>query len=469
MAKEQHVPSELRVDFLELVTPSITHDLRNSNWVVFNIYEDIFRENITAEIMMNDSLNLPFKLPILGQEYLNFEISSKSIEGGDRGTSLFPGPMYVTAITKRELVKDRQQLYMLHFTSLQDVINSNTTISQSFRGKRISEIVDTIMSDYLDYDNDIFIEETVGVENIVIPNWKPFKALSWLAQRSINKNEVPNYLFWESNGANYFKSVDTIMASDPKQDFVYSPVVEKSQPLKELVKGRTHLSGLKIINQFNTVRNFKNGLYASKLITHDIVKKEIKQHTFGLEQVYTPGINHTAGYSGDKFMPITNQDPGWYMSDRNTFAPQGDGINEGDSMQSYFDSNVMFHPKHDRMYAEHPGDEYDNNVEDWKLKRRALILGLGQVKLQISFPGISYLRAGQIISIVVPAADRVVEENPGIPKNPEDLIDKFLSGNYMITKLKHIIKWNGGKISYEMLAEVVKDALGYPPTYKGVG
>ena len=461
---EQHGASELRIDFLELLTPTGVHDMRGNGWVVFNMYEDIFKENITADIMMNDSLNLPVKLPILGQEYLNFEISSKSIEGGDKNTSLMPGPMYVTAITKRELVKDRQQLYMLHFTSEQDVINSNTTISQAFRGKKISEIVNTIFTDYLEDDNDIIIEDTLGVENIVIPGWKPFKALSWLAKRAINKNEVPNYLCWESNGKNFFKSIDTIMASKPIQDFIYSPVVEKSEPLRALAEGKTHLSSLKIINQFNTTRNFKNGLYASKLITHDIVKKEIRQHTFGLGQAYASGINHT-----DQFMPITNQDPGWEMSERNTYAPQGIGSNEGDNMQSYFDSNVMFYPKHDRMYAMHTGDEYDNNVEEWKLKRSALILGLDQIKLQISFPGISYLRAGQIINIVVPAADRVVEEKSGKPKNLEDLIDQFLSGRYMITKLKHIVNWNGGKIRYEMLAEVVKDALGDVPTYKGVG
>lgn len=166
-------------------------------------------------------------------------------------------------------------------------------------------------------------------------------------------------------------------------------------------------------------------------------------------------------------MPISDSITQYDVADRNTFAPQGIGTNEGGNVQSYFDSKVMFHPKHDRMYAKNNTDEYDNNVEDWKLKRRALILGLDQIKLQISFPGISYLRVGYMINIVVPAAERVVEEKSGIPKNPEDLNDKFLSGNYLITKLKHTINWNGGKLQYEMLAEVVKDALGAPPTYGG--
>ena len=460
---EQHSPSELRIDFMELITPLGVFDLKSNGWVVFNLYEDIFLDNITADVMMNDSMNLPEKLPILGEEYLNFEISSKSLEG--EGTSIMPGPLYTTAITKRNLVKDRQQLYMLHLTSEQDVVNSNTTISQSFRGKKISEIADEILNDYIDptnSGNDFVIEDTVGIENIVIPGWKPFKALNWLAQRAINRNGVPNYLFWESNGTTYFKSIDSIMATEPKQKFIFSPVIDKKQPLTALAEGKTHLSSLKILNQFNTTRNFINGQYASKLITHDIVTKKITQHTFGLGQAYAPDINHT-----DKYMPISDSITQYDVADRNTFAPQGIGTNEGGNVQSYFDSKVMFHPKHDRMYAKNNTDEYDNNVEDWKLKRRALILGLDQIKLQISFPGISYLRVGYMINIVVPAAERVVEEKSGIPKNPEDLNDKFLSGNYLITKLKHTINWNGGKLQYEMLAEVVKDALGAPPTYGG--
>ena len=451
---------------MELITPSNTFDLKNKrNWVVFNMYEDIFLDNLTADIMMNDSMNLPEKLPILGQEFLNFEISSKSIERGE-GTSIKPGSLYTTAITKRNLVKDRQQLYMLHFTSEQDVINSNTTISQSFRGKKISEIAETIISEYIDINsqNEIVIEDTVGIENIVIPGWKPFKALNWLAQRAINRNGVPNYLFWEANGTTYFKSIDSIMATEPKQEFIFSPVIDRKTPLAALAEGKTHISSLKILNQFNTTRNFINGQYASKLITHDIVTKKITQHTFGLEQAYASNINHT-----DKYMPLTNEATYYTVADRNSFAPHGIGTKEvdGESMQSYFDSKVMFHPKHDRMYAKNTTDEYDNNVEEWKLKRRALILGLDQIKLQISFPGISYLKVGYMIDIVVPSADRVVEEKSGIPKNPEDLVDKYLSGHYLITKLKHTVNWNGGKIQYEMLAEVVKDALGAPPTYGG--
>jgi hypothetical protein len=462
MAKTQENVSDIKIELLELVTPTGVFDLQKV-FVSMNIYEDLFGDSVTVDILLNDSINLPNKAPILGEEYLNFSIFTKSVDG--EGNDINPGPMYSVSITNRHLVKDRQQLYLLHFTSEQDIVNSNTTVSRSFRGKKISQIVNTLLNDYIDPEesgNDFVIEETVGIENIVIPNWKPFKAINWLAKRAINKNNVPNYLFWESNGITYFKSVETLLTQQVKQKFIFSPIISSNQKIEKLALGRIQLDNLEIINQFNTIRNIENGLYASKLITHDIVKKKIQQHTYGLNKAYASDITHT-----DVYMPISSTDTYYTIQDRSTFAPQEIGNNQGDNIQSYYDSKVMFHPKHDKMYSINSTDLYDNNVEEWKLKRNTLILGLDQIKLKITFSGISYLSVGNTIDITVPSPEKVLEQNPGKVKNTDDLVDKYLSGTYLITALKHMIAWNNGKPVYTMVAEVTKDALGDVPSYRG--
>ena len=317
-----------------------------------------------------------------------------------------------------------------------------------------------LLKDLLHLTNDPL--KIAGIENIIIPNWKPFKAINWLAKRAINNNNIPNYLFWESNGITYFKSVESLLTQQVKQEFIFSPIIAAEQKKEQLAQGRIQLDSLEIINQFHTIRNTENGLYASKLITHDIVKKKIQQHTFGLNRAYASDITHT-----DVYMPISSIDTYYTVQDRFTFAPQGDGNNEGDNIQSYYDSKVMFHPKHNQMYALNSNDLYDNHVEDWKLKRNALILGLDQIKLQITFSGLSYLSVGHKVHITVPSAEKVLEQNPGKVKNPDELIDKYLSGTYLIIVLKHMIAWNSGKPVYTMLAEVTKDALADVPSYRG--
>ena len=278
MSKVQQDASDIKIEFLELVTPSETFDLQRL-FVSMNIYENLFGNSVTIDLFLNDSINLPYKAPILGEEYLNFTVASKSVESKFKGEGvvLEPGPMYTVSITDRHLVKDRQQLYILHFTSEQDIVNSNTTVSRSFRGKTISTIVNTLLNEYIDpleEGNDFVIEKTDGIENIVIPNWKPFKAINWLAKRAINKNGIPNYLFWESNGITYFKSVESLLTQQRKQEFIFSPIIAAEQKIEQLARGRVQLDSLEIINQFHTIRNTENGLYASKLITHDIVKRK---------------------------------------------------------------------------------------------------------------------------------------------------------------------------------------------------
>ncbi len=453
----QQGASDLKIDYLELIAGQGTFSL-DDKFQAINIYESIYRSSVTMDIALNDSINLPLKAPILGEEYINFNFASKSVEAGEQHLE---GPQYITSISKRTLVKDRQQLFILHTTSETDMSNQNTRVCQTFRNKKISEIVEIILDDWVLSDNDHVIEETVGTESIVIPNWSPNAACHWLARRALNENNVPNYLFFESNNITYFKSVDTLMSADAKQDFIWTPTIANQQKVEQLARGRQMLEDLTILHQFDTIDNMNKGYYASKLITHDIIRKKISQHTYGLNESYTEEITHA-----DKYMPISKSSTRFEVADRNSYAPQDmNSINEGDSIQSYFDSKIMFHPKHDRMYSTATDDSYDNNVEKWKLQRNTLLTGLGQIKLRIVFPGLSYLHVGDTINIMVPSPERVVESKAGKIKNTEDLYDKILSGKYMISSMKHTIDFNQGKQKYIITADVVKDALGDPPTY----
>ena len=63
----------------------------------------------------------------------------------------------------------------------------------------------------------------------------------------------------------------------------------------------------------------------------------------------------------------------------------------------------------------------------------------------------------------VSSAQKVIEKKPGEVANKEDLIDKQLSGKYLITVLKHCITKSDRTLFYTSKAEVVKDAIGAAP------
>jgi len=454
--------SDVDIEFMELLTASGTFEILPQA-ISLNLYEDIYRPNISIEIGMNDSKDIPFLGPIVGEEYLNMRWATKSTGGMDTQSEVWPGDMHLTSIKQRRITKDRQQIYVLEFTSNQSIINQNSKISKSYKGKRIDQIVSDIVDNWLDLDghaDNVVIEATKGIENIVIPNWKPFDAINWLCKRAINENNVPNFMYWESNGVYYFRSIDTLLKAPTVQKFRLNPISTDSTKLQSAKEGVMELNNLEIASQFDVISNVRNGMYASKLITHDITKKKIEERVLGLEELYNNHINHA-----DPFMPISFSETEFTVQDRYEFANSiSPNKKSGGQFQRFYDSNISFYPKHDQMYAESVNDLYDNNVEEWYLKRNALMSTLNQITLNIRFPAISGLQVGHMVEIDVPAASKVLKDSRGRVANPEDLRDKFLSGRYIITKINHHLDMVDAiaPIKYTMSAQLTKDAVGSP-------
>ena len=460
-SKVTYRASDVDVEFFELLAPSGTFNIL-PQLLSFNMFEDIYSPNINIEIGINDSANIPFLGPIVGEEMLNFRFATNSSGGGiDSQAEIDPGDMYLTTIKKRSIAKDRQQIYVLRFTSSQGIINHTTRVSKSYRGKRIDQIVEDIVDSFLDLDGqyDYNIDKTKGLENIVIPNWTPFAAISWLSKRAINDNDVPNFLYWESNGEVFFKSIDSLVQNEPIQKFRYNPLSNDTTKLEAAKAGVMELDNLSIDNQFNVIHNIDNGYYASKLITHDIVKKKIEESVKGLDDFYNSNVNHT-----DEYMPISNQETAYQVADRYNFAKPLEPKRKSENLQGFFDSNTIVWPKHNQMYAETVSDLYDNKVEDWMLQRNMLMNTLNQIKLTIEFPAVSGLKVGHMVEIIVPAATKVLKDAKGKIKNRDDLTDKILSGKYLITAINHSISFIDKTTTnrYRMICELTKDGIGSP-------
>ena len=68
MAKVNASASDVSFEMLEYVTPLNVINLQDM-FVTLNIYESMFENCLTADMLVNDSVNLPYKGPILGEEY----------------------------------------------------------------------------------------------------------------------------------------------------------------------------------------------------------------------------------------------------------------------------------------------------------------------------------------------------------------------------------------------------------------
>ena len=221
-----------------------------------------------------------------------------------------------------------------------------------------------------------------------------------------------------------------------------------------LAAGKIRVEKFKFIRSFNKNKNIQYGVYASKLITHDIVRKKITQYE------YTGFNNWFAGNHLGIYPPLSNSDIDTKSAgvSRTTFAPNEEANNyptvDDKPLANMIDSRVMFYPKHNQMYATNTSDLYDNKVEEWKLQRNADIGRYNGLNLYVEIAGISSLRVGQLIKMIIPSPETSSNDNSSDIVN-----DKSLSGNFMITAIKHMFNKDNDKIDYRMGIELSKDGL----------
>ena len=435
-----------------------------SSFVELTIEESLFRSSLTGNLILADSFNLPEKLPIVGEETLDIDIALSGIDGkeGEAGIHIKPPPMHVNSIDSRYMTKPKAQNFSLDLISEQFMSSAHSKISRSYSNKTISNIVSDIYYTYLNDGSDkskqLNIEPTTRTESLIIPNLSPLDAIAWLSQRaqpSNSDNNASNYVFFETIDGSSFISINTLTDKKPFWKFIFKPRSNDSTGVENLAKGIQKINKYYYLKQFDKTQNIEDGFYASKLITHDIVRKKITQYDYiGVNSFV--GLNHVGSYpviSNSKVETASS------AVNRTNYGPPDNPFfrtNERD-LFSMTDGAVCFYPKHNQLYAKNTNDLYDNKVETWKLQRSAQLAGFDNLTMMIEVSGNSSLRVGQTVTLELPSPEST--DGDGLT---DAKLDKFLSGVYMVTAIQHIFtahQKKDNKVTYTMKVELAKDAL----------
>ena len=111
--------------------------------ITVQYYEDMFSPFITGNLIIKESLDLVNLFPFVGEEYVNIEISTPTIEQKIKGT------YYIYKMTDRELIGDKEVVYKLHFISTEAIVDSNKKLSKVFYGK-VSDLIKPFIVDRMD-------------------------------------------------------------------------------------------------------------------------------------------------------------------------------------------------------------------------------------------------------------------------------------------------------------------------------
>tara|TARA_Y100000310_G_C20637688_1_gene792091 strand:+ start:161 stop:1450 length:1290 start_codon:yes stop_codon:yes gene_type:complete len=387
----------------------------------FVIYEDIEASTLKGEISILDGINLSHDFPIIGEETIDITYEQHL------GKKTHELKFRVYQISPKTLVKDRLFLYTLYFTSEEFFTSLNTRISKSFKDKKISGMVQNVFES-LDSEKTIEVEETKYIQHLIIPNWSPFQTLNWLSSRAISATEDSvNYKFFETVDGFKFVSLDSlIQGKEPVAEYHYGHK-NVSQNTKDIKDEHFSIIQWDLDSHFDVLQNQVTGFYGGKLITHNLIQQTWDK----VEYDYTSDFDKFPHSDSEKLISSGNPFAGKANSHLVFFSSQKG--NETEGFITKLESNIR-----------------PNKCEEWLLQRNARTMQFNAMKLNAVVAGDSERMIGDIIEVTIPGQ--------GIPDTEKDKIDRYISGNWMITAIKHQVQADG----YFMSMELSKDAYYLP-------
>lgn len=386
-------------------------DLRNL-YTEFNIYEDMLGTTISGNITIVDSLNLLASVGFSGNERLHLVVDTATKGQPIDAEFLVYGMSPV--ITNSGQNSKRSLMYVLNFCSEEKLRDLQTLVTKSYRSTQISKIVADIMgSSYINTKKNVTIEETSGNQDLIIPSFRPMKAIDWLSTRAISTTNNPDYVFFENRIGYYFMSLETLFTNVPSTipQFIVDPkgINNESSGMPDIARRMKTVKDFEIIGSPDLLQQTSSGVFASVLNTYDPVRLLFKSTPFSIIEGFA-GMKGTGGAVGTP-----------------PYLPNYDGASAQSASRYFYPTN---YGRTKTPYGQN--DPSDNNtlVENFMGKRQSLLSGMQTFKVRIMIAGNLGLTIGSIIDLAFPSFDR---------KTIADIASQndVYSGKYLATALRH--------------------------------
>ncbi len=400
----------------------------------FSIYESIDGKFLSGDMTLLDGTNAIQTLPITGFERVEFFFRTPGTDKGFDFSVKTGHPMFVYSLKNRSGVNPRSQIYTLKFVSMEAIRNHQTTISQAFTGQ-IDQMVTDICYNYLKTKKDLMVEDTKSNHKFVMPRLKPTKAIEQLRKNARSLHyENSGFLFFENGDGFNFKSYEGLFC---KKDGSPRPVKAHYSPkIKNIgedpVYALQSVENFTILQQFDTLNNTANGVYASRLITHDLYNKTFEELDFDYNKEYGKQNHLEQDANGGKrsdngILPFFNYDNG------DTFGNKSEG-------KIYYQSETK------KIHNTHELPESKDILQ----KRISQHIATNSLIIEITAPGTTELRVGDIVNFTLP------KYAPFSKEDPKDN-DKYLSGRYLISAARHHVSTLNKR--HTLALELIKDSF----------
>ena len=439
---------DFKIERAQLIAPSgsRTNLLTDVHIVEINIFEDIFKNSIVGSIIIADTKNVITQLPIMGQEFLRLKVATPTLTLKRDIIDFSDTSFAIQRITLRKEINIGGQVYELDFISQEAIKNTQRKISKSYTNAKgnIGEIVSDLLvkdKDGIQTSKDVFIEPTTGNRRYIIPNLNPFTAINILSEEAMSKvgqndsTPSPHYLFFENKNGLNFRSLQSLYNQEPRDTFHVGDMGfdEKTTEDKEsgkLIQNYKRVLAYEIKTRNDLFESGASGMLGGRLITHDIFKKnyDVRTYNYFSDDDFENNrrLSGSRIYSKDRF----------FVSD---FSNSTTMVVPTSKTTKGFDAQHTTSKKLD-------GFSDATKLDETSLQRRSRLNEYGGgLAIQMVIHGRTTLTVGDLIHLYVPSL------------GDSEIKNKFYSGTYLITKLRHT--FDVRVQAHEITMEVAKDGL----------
>jgi len=467
-----------------------------------NLFEDLFSNSMYGNILIGDANNLLDQLSIQGLEGLRLDIRTPGLSDKQRIYKTFG----IYAITDQQVLNnDRYQSYRLHFASLELLSDAMTKpLNRPIPASADSiqplqhEIVPFLFNKYVvregatqiprnllftdtglqkdsvsdlvmgapgyDYTNNPTISDNVYTDDknsctgslrikFIATNWTPLKTINWVANRSVPSDKVKagTFVFYESNKAFHFASIDALIADGKKTTgtvflYKYSPanIVSQKQTnedgyLLDTVAEYGRVLKMEVSTNFNLLDGTNMSAFGEQIRSVDPLLKRYREHNYSAQANFD-NLDHT---TTNKAEPIVPKAPDYMLGrEKTTIDPRRNIIIRYRTPYFLFDTDWQ------NPIASH---------QNWLSQRAARMASMTTFSLQILVNGRTDMKVGDVLNFEYPSLRG--------EKDKEDTTthDKFFNGFFLVTAIRHFIS----PIKHHMTLEIMKDGLETPSDTKG--
>ena len=432
---------------------------------VVNVYQDLDSAFLSGNLMFFDSVGAVNKLPIIGNEFLEFKFRTPIDAKGDEEMN---ATNHRFQVYEKRSVRSTQntQAVALFFTSIESIRNERLRVSKSLSGS-YGEMVDKIFKTdktLLNSKKDVFIDPTKGVYKYTFPNCRPAEAVRHMTYMSEPINfKTPDYMFYENNRGFHFRCLESLYRESgdntrnrPFVAFIDllsafnpnfgTPDVESESPI-------TKPYSFSFNDSYNTLKNTRRGMFGSVTYAHDLIDKKFIKSRTSYTNYYEQALHIDAPTgAGTVYQGIMPPGPAEFDDDYTVDDKSYGSTNKHQINRLHASKLTKASSADNRKYMDDyfarvfvvPATKANHvfNSEGTELDPRMTAKqNLSEAtrdyfSMDIDVPGNFTYNIGDLVWCEVPsynAADMTTDNKV----MREDVIDPFLTGRYLIKSLHH--------------------------------